>query len=195
MSKIKIKNTIFAMLTVIVASLIPAIIFSKWAEAVIFFFCHWLIREQFPKQYHHIIPAICRSITASVFFFGITFVLPLEISLLSAIPISYFISWIGFVKKNSDDFEIECEKFEVKIEQLIIELKRYKNIDLYKMSEEELRQFAQSRGLSETICDTLILRIKHHYRWVDIEKERNFTKEGIRYHKEQIIEKLGIDKL
>jgi hypothetical protein len=191
MLKAKTKNSIMITLTMILATVIPACIFSKWAEAVTFFFCHWFIREQFPKQYHHILAAICRNITACVLFFGVSFTLPFELSLLSAIPICYFISWVGFIKKNSDDFEIKCEELEVKIEQLIIELKQYKQIDLYKMSEEELRRFAQSRGLSEVICDTLVLRIVHHYRWVDIEKELNFSKEGIRYHKEQIIDKLG----
>ena len=126
-------------------------------------------------------------------FFGLSFVLPLELSLLSAIPICYFISWVGFLKKNGDELEVKCDELETKISKLVIELKQYKNIDLYKMTEEELRNYALSRGLSENICETLVLRIKHCYRWVDIEKERNFTKDGIRYHKERIIEVLGID--
>lgn len=189
--KKKTKNTILIILVSFVSSFIPALIFSKWLESVIFFICHWLIREQFTKQYHHIVPAICRTITACVLFFGVSFTLPLELSLLSAIPICYFISWVGFIKRVSDEFEIKCEELEVRIDQLIIELKQYKNIDLYKMTEEELRRYAQSKGLSEPICDTLVYRVIKHYRWVDIERERNFSKEGIRYHKEQIIDKLG----
>lgn len=191
MLKTSTKNKILIILTLIIASIIPALIFNKWAEAITFFICHWFIREQYPKQYHHIVAAICRTITAFVMFLGVSFVLPFELSLLSAIPICYFISWIGFIKVERDTFEINCEELELKIEQIIIELKQYKQLDLYKMSEQELRQYAQSKGLSENICDTLILRVIHHYKWVDIEKERNFSKEGIRYHKEQIIEKLG----
>ena len=191
MIRAKTKNTILIILTMILATVIPSYIFNKWAEGITFFFCHWFIREQFPKQYHHIVAAICRTITACTLFFGVSFTLPFELSLLSAIPICYFISWVGFIKKTSDDFEIKCEELEVEIEQLIIELKQYKHIDLYKMSEEELRKFAQSKGLSEVICDTLVLRVTRHYRWVDIERELNFSKDGIRYHKEQIIEKLG----
>lgn len=189
--KTKTKNIIYVMLVCIISCIIPALLFNKWLEAIIFFICHWFIREQFPKQYHHIIPAVCRTITACVMFFGVSFVLPLELSLMSAIPINYFISWIGFIKKTSDDFEIKCDDLEVRIDTLITELKRYKQIDLYKMTEEELRQYAQSKGMSETICDTLVLRIIHNYRWVDIEKAKNFTKRGIDYHKEQIIKKLG----
>lgn len=119
--------------------------------------------------------------------------LPLELSLLSAVPICYFISWVGFIKKTSDELEVKCDELENKIVQLITKLKEYKNIDLYKMTETELRQYAQSRGLSENICETLVLKVIQNYRWIDIEKERNFTKEGIRYHKERIIEVLGID--
>lgn len=189
--KTKTKNSTLAILVLIVASSIPALIFGKWLEAIIFNICHLLIRQQFEKQYHHIIPGMCRMITALVMFFGVSFVLPLELSLMSAIPINYFISWIGFVKKTSDDFEVKCNNLEEKVERLIKELKEYKNIDLYKMTEEQLRQYAQSKGLSETICDTLVLRIIHNYRWVDIERAKNFTKRGIDYHKEQIIKKLG----
>lgn len=113
--KTKIKNTILITIVSIISAVVPAIIFNKYLEASIFFACHWLIREQFSKQYHHIIPAICRTITACVMFFGISFVLPLELSLLSAIPICYFISWVGFIKKNGDDFEIKCDELEVRI--------------------------------------------------------------------------------
>ena len=126
-------------------------------------------------------------------FFGVSFMLPLELSLLSAVPICYFISWVGFVKKTSDDLEVKCDELENKIAILIDRLKEYKNIDIYKMSEAELRQYAQSKGLSENICETLVLKVIQNYRWVDIEKERNFTKEGIRYHKERIIKALEID--
>lgn len=191
--KTSTKNTIYVTLVSMIALFIPALIFSKWLEAIIFFFCSWFIREQFPKQYHHIVPAMCRIITACVMFFGVSFMLPLELSLLSAVPICYFISWVGYVKKTSDELEVRCDEMENKIAELITKLKKYKNIDIYKMSEAELRQYAQSKGLSENICDTLVLKVIQNYRWVDIEKERNFTKEGIRYHKQRIIEVLEID--
>lgn len=190
--KTKTKNLILVNIVSTLSCLVTALIFHKWLEAIIFFVCHWLIKEQFPKQYHHIVPAICRTITACVMFFGISFMLPLELSLFSAIPICYFISWVGFVKKSADEFEVKCDELETRIEQIIIELKEYKQIDLYRMNEEELRKFGQSKGLNEQTCDTLVFRVIHHYRWVDIERETNFSKEGIRYHKEQIVKKLGV---
>lgn len=106
----KTKNAILAVITSVAAIFLPALLFNKWLEAVVFFVCHWLIREQFPKQYHHIVLAMCRLITSSVFFFGVSFVLPKELSLFSAIPICYLISWVGFTKKQADDYEVQCER-------------------------------------------------------------------------------------
>lgn len=110
----KTKNVILAIVTSIIAIFIPALLFNKWIEAVVFFICHWLIREQFSKQYHHIVLAVCRLITGSVFFFGVSFVLPKELSLFSAIPICYLISWVGFTKKQADDYEVQCERLREK---------------------------------------------------------------------------------
>lgn len=110
----KTKNAILAVITSVAAIFIPALIFNKWLEAVVFFVCHWLIREQFPKQYHHIVLAMCRLITSAVFFFGVSFVLPKELSLFSAIPICYLISWVGFTKKQADDYEVQCERLREK---------------------------------------------------------------------------------
>ena len=124
----KTKNKILLFLVVIIASLIPALLFGKWLEAIIFLICHTLIRPQFPKQYHHIIPAMCRSISAVVVFFGTSFMLPLSWSLFSAVPINYFISWIGFVKRDRDDLELKClwlrEKLQDPKEQIIIKCRK-----------------------------------------------------------------------
>ena len=112
--KIKCKNIVMAVLSSVNAIFLPALIFGKWIEAVVFFICHWLIREQFPKQYHHIVLATCRLITSAVFFFGVSFVLPKELSLFSAIPICYLISWVGFTKKQADDYEVQCNRLREK---------------------------------------------------------------------------------
>lgn len=104
----KIKNKILAAVVGIAAIGLPAFILGKWIEGIVFFFAHWFIREQFPKQYHHIVPGMCRLITSIVFFFGVSFVLPFALSLFSAIPICYFASWVGFTKKQADEYEVEC---------------------------------------------------------------------------------------
>lgn len=112
----KTKNMILAMTVSVVAIFIPAFLFDKWFEGAIFFVCHWLIREQFPKQYHHIVPATCRLITSVTFFFGVSFILPFALSLISAIPINYFIGWVGFTKKNEEYYEHQYEKLKAQLE-------------------------------------------------------------------------------
>ena len=108
----KRKNALLSVLTVIIATAIPALIFSKWIEAVVFILCHNSIRPQFPRQYHHVVPAMCRLITSLVIFFGISFVLPFELSLFSAIPINYLISWIGFEKAKLDYYTRKCKELQ-----------------------------------------------------------------------------------
>jgi hypothetical protein len=115
--KAKTKNGVLAVIVSVAATFIPAALFLKWIEAIVFYICHWFIREQFPKQYHHIVHAICRVITGSTLFFGISFVLPLSLSLLSAIPINYFIGWVGFTKRQADYYEVKCERLKTELEK------------------------------------------------------------------------------
>ena len=115
----KTKNIVLVFTVLIIASLIPAILFGKYFEAVIFICCHTLIRPQFKKQYHHILPEICRVITGCVMFFGVCFILPMKWSLISAIPINYFIGWVGYIKKERNDFEIDVERQREKIMHLL----------------------------------------------------------------------------
>lgn len=110
----KTKNLILGYIVAIVSSMIPAIILGKIEAGIFFIICHSFIRPQFPKEYHHIVPASCRTITASVFFFGTLFILPFEISMLSAIPINYFISWVGNGKANERYYMILCENLKEK---------------------------------------------------------------------------------
>ena len=115
--KRKTKNMILAIAVSVVAILFPAWILNKWFEGFVFFVCHWLIREQFPEQYHHIVPSMCRLITSVTFFFGVSFILPFSLSLFSAVPINYFIGWIGFTKKQADFYEFKYEKLKAQLEQ------------------------------------------------------------------------------
>lgn len=114
MMNTKTKNKILGILTAIIASIIPAVLFGKYIEAIFFLVCHTIIRPQYEMEYHHIIPAMCRTITCAVFFFGVSFVLPLSISLMSAIPINYFIGWIGCTKAERDYFERKCIEYQDK---------------------------------------------------------------------------------
>lgn len=130
--KTKTKNTIKIFLVVIIASLIPAFIFGKWGEAVIFIISHTLIRQQFARQYHHILPEMCRTISGLIVFFGITLIFPFELSILSAIPINYLIGWVGKTKADSDYYENKYEKLKAKCDKLQEQLADPKNVMLKK---------------------------------------------------------------
>ena len=65
-------------------------------------------------------------------------------------------------------------------------------INIYKMTEEELRSYARSKHLSEMMIDSLVLKVIHNYRWCEIRTERNYTRTGMDYHKQTIEKKLNI---
>lgn len=141
-TKLKIKNIILAIITSVIAIFIPSFLLDKYIEGVVFFFCHWLIREQYPLQYHCTTHAMCRLVTSIVFFFGVTFVLPISLSLLSAIPICYFISWVGFSKKQANVYEI-------KYTNLKNELEKHNQFSTDTCTEEELINRCKELHLSE----------------------------------------------
>jgi hypothetical protein len=138
-----IKTWVLAIIVTVVAIFLPAAIFNKWAEAIFFFFCHWFIREQYPHQYHHIVPSICRVITASVLFFGISLILPFTLSLVSAIPINYAVGWIGNTKRDADFYEVHYKQLKQKLEQ-------QKTFNVDTCTETELRTRCHELRLSET---------------------------------------------
>lgn len=187
-NKLKLKlekfiiHELWQYIIVIAFVLFCAWLFDKYAEAIMFCISHIVIRRYFDKQYHCGTTAVCLFTTFSIIFLGIAQALPVALSLLSTIPVSFLVCWIGYLAQ----YKIDLLKHNK-------ELKReLENISLYRMTEDELRNFAKSKNISEPLIDTLVLRVIHNYKWVDIEKERNFTKDGIRYHREQLNKKLNI---
>ena len=147
-----------AVIVSVAAIFVPAIILGKIIEGIVFFFCHWFIREQYPMQYHHIVPATCRLITSCVFFFGVCMTCDFALSALSAIPINYMIAWVGFTKKSEEKYRYECEKMRAKycteLENL---LARCKNAMLSKRDTEiAIRYYYQHQTPKEIwlwLCD------------------------------------------
>lgn len=140
--KAKTKNKILAVVVSATAIFLPSLLLGKWVEGFYFFVCHWFIREQFPKQYHHIVPSCCRLITSATFFFGVCFVFPNAVSMLSAIPINYFISWVGYTKKKADEYEIKYKELKTALESK-------KPFSTETCSEQELIERCKELRLSE----------------------------------------------
>ena len=185
-TKIKIKlfllNFIFEL---IVNSIILFIAFisDKIIEILLFYIVWRVFRFAYPKIFHCKLNTPLMSIVGCLFCSILCFMVATK--LMFNISISIFSSVIVGI----------CINYLLYKAQDYLELKKQvakQTIDIYKMTEDELRAYARSRGLSEMIIDSLVLRVIHNYKWVEIQNERNYTKDGIRYHKEKINKTLGI---
>ena len=92
-------------------------LFGKYIEGILFCICHTSIRVTFDKQFHFNKTALCLLLTLSIIWFSIPITLPLHISLLSCIPVSFLISFFGYLaqdrvdllvyKRNNENFNLE----------------------------------------------------------------------------------------
>lgn len=160
-------------------------------------FCvaHIVIRKYFDKQYHCGTTATCMFTTLSIAFFGIMYTFPLALSLLSTIPMCFFISWVGYVVQDRVDQIADKKYLQIEVDSLIAKIKEYENIDLYKMTETELRQYGASKMLSEVQQDILVMRVIEHLKISEICKYRNYGRTTIKYHIAEIKRKLNIGQI
>lgn len=182
--RVKTKNTILAVATTVAAISLPAILTGKYFESVFFFFCHWLIREQFPKQYHSVIPSTCRTITSVVFFFGVMFILPFSFSFIFAIPINYFISWVGFVKKDRDDLEYQLEKLKSSLE-------KDKTFSTKNCTKEELIARCKEIGMKQENIDIAIELFVERKSRKELAEKHYLTEDAIKKKKQRLKDKLN----
>lgn len=157
---------------------------NRIIETAFFYICWATFRYVFPKEYHYrhskkpLINILCCLFWSNVIFWVvIPNMFPITISLFSSVISGCVVNY--FLYKIQDYIDLKEEKY-------------INTVNIYKMSEEELRQHAHSLKISEQIVDTLVLRVIHNYKWVEIMQERNYTKEGIRYHKEKLQKVLNI---
>ena len=94
---------LWQLLLVVAFVFICAWLFDKYAEAVMFCAAHVVIRQHFEKQYHCRTTGLCLITTLTIAFFGIASILPVAISLLSTVPICWFISWVGYLAQDRMD--------------------------------------------------------------------------------------------
>lgn len=119
-------------------------LFDKWWQAGMFAISHSIIRPQFDKQYHCGTTCQCLIVTLSILLFAIYFILPLELSLLSTLPITYLVCWVGYLAQCKVDSNKTLKRtFE-------------------QMTDDEFVDFCKSRHLSDEYIGyaKLILRKK-----------------------------------
>lgn len=154
-----------------------AILSEKLVETLSFYFAWRVFRFAVPKIFHvkHNNPFVaiigCGISSCGIYIFAMNIMPNITTSIFSSVIVSMILNYILYKVQDYIDMKKELSN---------------KTKDIYSMSEDELREYAHSKKLSEQIVDTLVLRVIHNYKWTEIQHERNFTKEGIRYHKERI---------
>ena len=126
----------------------------------------------------------------SIFIFVVSLpnILPIRLSLLFAVLIGLVVDYILYKIQDSIDTQNKLCVLQDKI-------KNYESVDIYKMSEDELRQYGASKHLSELQIDILVFRVKDHLRISEICDYRNYGRTTIKYHIAEIKKKLNITNI
>lgn len=117
-------------------------LFDKQFEAILFGAAHFFVRPSFKKQFHCSTTSLCLALTTTIAFFGIMAILPFNISLLSAIPLAFFVSWVGFIAQDRIDLALTMKNMRSYIEQKC-------DFSTDNCTEEELVARCIALGLSE----------------------------------------------
>ena len=187
-----IKTQIWIYLIVLASVALCSYIFNRWIEGIIFCIAHTCIRNAFDRQFHFNKTAYCLSLTMLIIWFAIPITLPVSLSLLSSIPIAFGISFVGFLAQDRIIAHNEISQLDARLNSILLELEQYKNIDLFNMPEDQLRQYAASQGLSENQIDILCMKIYQHLKISEICRYANYGRTTVKYHLEQIKRKLNI---
>ena len=144
---------------------------GKEFNFVVILIAYSISRFVYPTTWHADSTKTCYWVTIASFMCATMACLPIRLTLFSGVLVGNLISFALYKA------------------QILVE-SRKPSVDVYLLTEDELRAYGRSLGLKENIIDTMVLRIVYNYKWVEIQRERNYTKDGIRYHKEQIEKKL-----
>lgn len=157
---------------------ICAWVFNKYAEAIMFCISHTIIRAIFKKQYHCGKTAICLFLTFTIAFFGIMYTLPVEVSLLSAIPICWFISWVGFIAQD----RIDC----------YVLLKELKTKTIWEMDENELANYCYAKGIRGDMLEFVIMVLIDQMKYEEIGDKLGYSVDTLKDWAPKCKKKLGI---
>lgn len=108
---------LWQLLIVIAFLFICSFIFNRYIECIFFCVSHTIIRNAFKKQFHCGTTAMCLSFTLGIGWIGITTMLPLEISLLSSVPVCFIIAGLGFIAQDRLDLIILNAKLKKELEK------------------------------------------------------------------------------
>lgn len=139
--KFLIINELWVYVLVITNAALCAWIFNCWIESVMFCVAHLVIRQTFKRQFHFDSTAYCLSLTLAIIWFAMPITLPVEVSLLSSIPIAFIICYLGFIAQDRL-LQIKTNK------ELNETLEKILYKDIFAMNQDELYEHCRNRGLS-----------------------------------------------
>lgn len=129
-------------------------LFDKWIVSIMFCISHIVIRLYFEKQYHCGTTFICLFTTLTIAFFGIAYCLPLNVSLLSVIPICFCICFVGYIAQD----RIDCIKV----------IKKYENKTIWEMNENELADYCFAKGIRGDKLEFVIMTVIYELSFSEI---------------------------
>lgn len=174
-------RTALGYVVILVALFFLAWLCDKVINTVIILMSYGSTRWVFPTTYHAKTDRGCIFFSIGCFSIAIIIVLPISLSIIASVLVGVCISTVLFFLQYFIDLKTAYSE--------------QKKAEIYKMSENELRQYGASKGLSETQQDILVHRIIDHLKISEICKYRNYGRTTIKYHIGEIKRKLDIKSL
>lgn len=152
-------------------------------------FCvaHTCIRNAFDKQFHFNSTAYCLSLTFAIIWFAIPITLPLATSLLASIPISFLISFFGFIAQDRVDLIVEVKKLNKYVDEL---LERLSHKDIYAMNEDELYEHCRKCGLSDVDCKIAYFIVIERLKGKELYQAINYSERQTKRKRKEILDKI-----
>ena len=158
--------------------------FDKFIEAILFCVAHFVIRFNFDKQYHCGTTGLCLITTLSIIFFGVAYTIPLELSILSTIPVCFVICLAGYLIQDRVDL-IE----ENKIIKETLELSQSKSLE--EMTDEEFVQFCLHKHLDDEEIKIAELFIRQKLKGQEFYNAIGYSMAQSKRKRKKILEKLN----
>ena len=170
-------------------------------DCFMFYIPFWYIRINFNATYHSDSWKHCKMWTRIMLCVGVfvLWILPVKYSLFNGLFVAFgcclVLYLVALEVAEKKLIKQENEELQSQLDITITKLEKFEKVDLYKMSENDLRSFGANFGLSEVQLDILVLRIVNHLKISEICKYCNYGRTTIKYHISKIKEKLNIDKI
>ena len=173
------KEQLWQLLLVVAFLFFCGWVFDKIIVAILFAISHTVIRPKFEKQFHAKKTYVCMFMTLTISFFGVAYCLPLSVSLLSTIPVCYFISWVGYIAQDRIDCKIIIKKLQSKT--------------IWQMEEKELADYCFAKGIRGDMLEFVVMKVFHNMKYEEIGKELGYAVDTLKDWSPICKSKLGIN--